>query len=453
MYSSNPVDQRIEFLSQVKVTIFVHTSGEPIVSGYPPPFQFTAISYHWARVSAPWRMQTPRHTATVGAFYHDHFMKLLKWVEENLGKEGIHHVWIDAICIDQSNEAEKAEQLGEITYLFHDAKCVVLAPWLAHRHGIGPVQLYHNYAQRCWVIAEIASARCIYYTYLNGSYVNSSRNNPAAEGFCPPGADPGQMTPTETMQHRRMSDRVVILRRNRNFGEFHVDEIVKIALALEATKEQDKLYALMPIAGKRVPRLRRQFDLQSCIRYFMQNLEPIDRLRLAIGVSRFRNHASVRSHAWRSHAWPSGSSPSWSFGEGSDYLEPWAVDEYMEYNLDASLRLSEDNYSLVFHGRWHKCSVFRGQRTPNSQYYYGLYTIQPDTIQPSVNKYLYYYPQLDKCRHEVILCGFGLDHRRRLVGIILEQGLNEKIGTFMMGPSEGLTHSLEHWKIGSVVIL
>ncbi|KAK9427263.1 hypothetical protein V1505DRAFT_53797 [Lipomyces doorenjongii] len=339
-------------------------------------------------------------------------------------------------------------QLGEITYLFHDAKCVIAAPWLART--IGPVQLYDDYVQRCWVIAEIASAKCIYYTNWNWkeNYMNYSCNNPTLEGFCPPGINPSQMKADEKETHQSMSNRVVILRKQRKFGEFHVDEIVKIAVELKATKEHDKLYALMPTAGKRVERSNFG-DLQSVIRHFMETLEPINRLRLAIGVSRFRNHASVLSSAWASGSSRLGRSPSWSFGQGADYLAPWAVDEYLETCLQGRVQGSgltlhtsvvlEKNHSLIFTGFYHHvCQLLRGNRARDSQYYCSYFYLGPGQM-----RLVFCYPQLDNEKHAVTLCAFGLDRRGRIVGIIVEQ--NEKIGTFM-----GV--GLENFKWGSVVI-
>ena len=155
-----------------------------------------------------------------------------------MGKKGIHHVWIDAICIDQQNESAKVQQLPEITWLFNRAEYVIAAPWLAHRLGtISTVQMYHEYMQRCWVIAEISSAQSVYYTSWNGRNIDSSRNDPKDEGFCPPGEDPRTMEDYEKEWHLDMSNRVVMLREARTFGQFHVDEVVKIALELEATKE------------------------------------------------------------------------------------------------------------------------------------------------------------------------------------------------------------------------
>lgn len=411
----------------MKRTNFVHTNGSVIEASYPPEFQFVAISYHWQQIpeSAWWAIETPTYKALVGAFYQDHFKQLLAWVEKTMGRNRIHHVWIDAICIDQRNEFALAQQLPEITWLFNQASYVIAAPWLAHGPGAPLVQLYHEYMQRCWVVAEISSAKRVYYTGWNGRNVDHSLNDPDKEGFCPPGANPVNMTREEKGWHLDMSDRVVLLRGARFFGRFHVDEVVKMALELEATKEKDKLYALMPAAGLRVSRSRVQMDLQGCIRSLMQDLEkPIDRLRLAMAVSRFRGHATTNPIAW-----PSGRCPSWSFGNGSDYRSPWANDEYLAQSLGTSVTLNEDD-SLRFRGRFHTCQLVAGPQTSNSSFYAAKYhpvpTGAPDTV--------FYHPQLDRDVMDVCLCIFGLDARQRATGIILKQSV--KIGVFMIHASD-----------------
>jgi len=416
---------QITLTSRIAETNFVHTSGKVVRKRYPPHFRYAAVSYHWSNVPK-WALETPTYTANVGAFYRTHLDELLKWVNRTLGKFGIQHVWIDAICIDQSDDASKAEQLGEITYLFHDAYCVVAAPWLAHEIGtMSLVDMYYRYTRRCWVVAELSSATSVYYTSWDGERVFSSRNDPQNEGFCPPGIEPKDMTESETGLHFEMSNRIVLLRRNRAFGQFHVDEIVKIALELEATKEKDKLYALMPIAGQRVPRIATQLDLQSCIRHFMSTMSSIDRLRLAMGVSRFRDHSISTSRAW-----PSGKCPSWSFGNGSNYWSPWADNEYLERGL-GSVQL-RNNDSLVFTGQYHRCRIHQGVKTPSSQYF----ACQYSPVLPGSPTTLFYHPQLDREVQHVHLCQFGLDRLRRVVGIIVEDNSQEKIGIFMMATSE-----------------
>ena len=416
-------------------TVFVRTDGVAKEYKYPPPFKFAAVSYHWQRLQAKdkWNLPTGRYEANIGAFYQDHFKQLLEWVKKVMGKEGIHHVWIDAICIDQQNESAKALQVPEITWLFNRAECVIAAPWLAHRVGtIGTVQMYDEYVQRCWVIAEISSAKSVYYTNWDGRNMNYSRNDPKKEGFCPPGADPNTMKDDEKKMHLSMSNRVVMLRGERTFGQFHVDEVVKIALELKATKEKDKLYALMPTADMRIRRKTVQMDLQECVGDLMHELKgPVNRLRLAMGVSRFRGYAAAKSG-------------SWSFGAGSDYLEPWARSEYLKNPLDASVTLNDDD-SLTFSGRYHKCQMSQGAKTTNSDYHATRYTPVPEGCPNTV----FYHPKLDPGLHKVFLCRFGLDQRRRVVGVIVEEVSQLKIGLFFMQMGDAKS---EHWTGGTVDI-
>lgn len=424
-------------------TTFVKTDGSAFKCRYPPPFKFAAISYHWQKLrDSDWwdvpvnnKSGKVEYQASVGAFYQDHFSQLLKWVEKELGnKYGIHHVWIDAICIDQKNEAAKVQQLPGITWLFNQAECIVAAPWLAHKRGsIGVVQMYDIYMQRCWVIAEISAGKSVFYTHWDGRNMYAAQNDPKAEGFCPPGSDPKKMDQTEKDMHLNMSNRVVMLRGQKNFGSFHVDEVVKIALELDATKEKDKLYALMPTAGKTVRRTNQQMGLQDCIMHFMDSMkEPIDRLRLAMGVSRFPGHLQARA-------------PSWSFGQGAKYNPPWARNEYLENPLDASVKINNDS-SLTFTGKYYECQLSKGAKTSNSLYYAG----ECNPVLPDCSRNLvFYHPQLDREKQNVILCRFGLDQPRRVLGIVVDKKSQTKIGIFFV---EAGASKCESWTKGSVII-
>lgn len=431
---------------KLKETVFIQTEdGEAVVRTYPWKFRFAAISYHWAPDLPEWELETPQHTAIVGAFYRKHFKRLLKWVEEKFGHKGIHHVWIDAISINQRNETIKAKQLPEITFLFHSAAFVIAAPWLAYKTGeISEVQMYHNYMQRCWVIAEITSGKRVCYTTWDGKKMHYDFNStePDSEGFCPPGTEEDDMSDEQKEKKLDMSNRVVILRENRKFGSLHIDEVIKIALDLKATEEKDKLYALMPTAGLRVPRLHgEQMDLQSCVLHFMRELGTIDRLRLVMGVSRFRKQARISSSSGGS-AVP----PSWSFGEGAEYWTPWANNEYLANRLNASVALNEGSqHSITFRGSLHQCKLTRGPESLNSEYYGGIYSPR----MKGDPEYIFYYPQLDRNENDVTLCRFGLDFRNRAVGVIVETGSHEKIGTFMM---EADLRHLEQWRNGQFVI-
>jgi len=429
----------------MKKTNFIHANGTVVQTSYPPNFDFAAISYRWLRLPEEdwWEIETPTYKAQVAAFPIDCFNKLLEWVNLNLVEEGIQHIWIDAICLNQENKSMLAQQLPEMTYLFNRARYVVAAPWLAHRCGTSLTQLYHDWTKRCWVIAEISAAKRIYYTGLKNGEVIGIRNELGKEGFCPPAETP--TTKQEKQMHTCMSNLVVLVRGNRSFGSFHLDELVKIALQLEATHEEDKLYALMPAANleeierrrirKDFQHLEVQMDLQGYVKSLMNCLSETNRLRLAMGVSRFKDHKATSSTAWSP-----GKCPSWSFGNGSEYLPAWANDEYLADSLDNSVKLNENNY-LEFYGKFHKCqlTLLDIPRDKIDSYYYAEYSVSRER---SVR--VAYHPQLDATK--VCLCMFGRDIRGRALGIILDQR-KVKIGVFMMENEDW-----ETWSLGSRII-
>ena len=406
----------------MKEITFVCTDGTAVISPYPPIQPYVAISYRWGYVPS-WQFPTLKYTATVSAFYREHFNRLLSWIKRQLG---ITYVWIDAICINQNNAEDKAKQLGEITRLFHRAEYVIAAPWLAYSLDANVIKVFGEWARRCWVAAEISSAKSIYYTNWADQRMCFSRNDPEQEGFCPPGADPGKMSRDEQEEHRKMSDQVVLLRTVQSFGKFYLDQIAKIALELDATNESDKLYALMPIAGHIVPPKSVQMTLQQCILLFMEKLEPIDRMRLVMGVSRFKQHHRNMS---------------WSFGTGSEYCPPWDKTSFLDNICKASVTLNQDQ-SLTINARYHVCKLIKGNRTTNSSYYASSYdpTIVGD---PSV---LFYHPQIDRPNYRVILITCGLDKHNRTVGIMIDHESREKIGIFM------LQTNYTSWPKGPIIV-
>ena len=392
--------------------VFVQTNGTGTVTlPYPSPStkNYAAISYRWGQGLPSWQLQTRDYLATVSAFYNQHFNLLLTWINTTLK---IPYVWIDAICIDQSSAEDKARQLGEITRLFHNAKAVVAAPWLAHCCHDDITQIYGGWTSRCWVAAEIHSAEVIHYTSWNWDEEcmrwSTSQND--REGFCPPGADPDMMNDEEKAEHRRMSDLVVILRKGRHYGQFHIDEIAKIAVELDAEVEGDKLYALLPTTGAEVPRCDVQMDLEVFVGRLMQTIGQIDRMRLVMGVSRFRD--------------PTYANMSWAFGKGAEYRAPWATDEYLNETGGASVELNED-WSLTIDAQYHTFELERGDLTTNSEYYWV-------DGNDCIGDVLFYHPRIDEESVEVVLISCGLDFRERVVGIMVDCESKEKIGIFML---------------------
>jgi len=380
---------------------------EAVTSSYPPTAKYVAISYRWGSVPS-WELKTPNYTATVSAFYQQHFNILLAWVYHTLN---IPYVWIDAICINQASRSDKARQLGSITRLFHDATAVIAAPWLSQPRDADMIRVFGDWTRRCWVAAEIHSAQVIYYTAWNWSegWMWGDHSRPEHEGFCPPGADPATMSEDEGAEHVRMSNTVVMLRKGRPFGGFHVDEVAKIAVELVAKEDSDKLYALMPMTGVQVPRQEVQMTLGQFIVHLMESLGQVDQMRLVMGVSRFRGY---------------GTNMSWAFGPGAEYRAPWANNEYLEETGGASVVLN-DGRSLTINARYHLCELKQGDQTAKSEFYRG-------SCDPPVGGDLFYHPQTDRPRQGVVLISCGLDCRKRVVGITVDCESREKIGVFML---------------------
>ncbi|KAH8751883.1 heterokaryon incompatibility protein-domain-containing protein [Hyaloscypha finlandica] len=121
---------RITRNSQPFRLLEIHTSSEPFsriectlqhanLLGKPP---FKALSYVWgiANIMVPILLDSKRYDVTRNCY-----AALLR-----LRELGETIVWIDAICIDQSNDEEKCSQIPLMNYIYPAAKDVIV--WLGH---------------------------------------------------------------------------------------------------------------------------------------------------------------------------------------------------------------------------------------------------------------------------------------------------------------------------------
>lgn len=83
--------------------------------------EYEAISYVWGRPIFDHMLWTPAGVI--------HITKSLDSALRGLRlSTGVRHLWTDAVCIDQTNNSEKAQQIGLMGRIYKDAKCVLA--WL-----------------------------------------------------------------------------------------------------------------------------------------------------------------------------------------------------------------------------------------------------------------------------------------------------------------------------------
>jgi hypothetical protein len=82
-------------------------------------FPYTAISYNWDPPETPkWAIQVDRHRCKV----YTNVVSILKSMRSTYRFQ---YVWIDSVCIDQSNNAEKSAQVRIMRQIYENASYVV----------------------------------------------------------------------------------------------------------------------------------------------------------------------------------------------------------------------------------------------------------------------------------------------------------------------------------------
>jgi hypothetical protein len=100
---------------------------------------YHAVSYLWGDPTAPFTDSCDLRVVTTGTSDAEHnyaslpirascstVLRHLRWVKKTRA------LWIDSVCIDQSNSAEKSQQVRVMQYIYRDASKVAM--WLDLSH-------------------------------------------------------------------------------------------------------------------------------------------------------------------------------------------------------------------------------------------------------------------------------------------------------------------------------
>jgi hypothetical protein len=93
---------------------------------------FEALSYAWGSSDKPYSVTLPEGTLPITKSLYIALIRLRR-----RGKR--RYLWVDAICIDQANNAEKVKQILLMPQIYSNASCVLA--WLGEDDGNGTVAL------------------------------------------------------------------------------------------------------------------------------------------------------------------------------------------------------------------------------------------------------------------------------------------------------------------------
>lgn len=126
---------------------------ENVLVSYPAGnhFDYLALSYVCGRVAQDYNIEDGRLPHTLPATLSDAFL-----VVKQLGKR---YLWVDSICIDQKNDAQKAEQIGIMDAIYSGAYATIIN--LSGADATSGIARVGSTAPRCSQIVEKVGTRRI----------------------------------------------------------------------------------------------------------------------------------------------------------------------------------------------------------------------------------------------------------------------------------------------------
>ncbi|KAI4695216.1 uncharacterized protein J4E84_001841 [Alternaria hordeiaustralica] len=93
--------------------------GKFIIANVDSDFAYNALSYMWGDATQTDRVVVDGAAIPVAW----NLTRALEYLRDFAGSEPL-RIWIDAICIDQNNFEERAEQVAMMRTIYHNASCV-----------------------------------------------------------------------------------------------------------------------------------------------------------------------------------------------------------------------------------------------------------------------------------------------------------------------------------------
>jgi hypothetical protein len=90
-----------------------------IVGSLDEPFEYDALSYMWGDAAPVDRMIVDGAVIPIAW----NLARALEYLRDHMNPEPL-RIWIDAICIDQQDDVERADQVGLMRLLYRKAECV-----------------------------------------------------------------------------------------------------------------------------------------------------------------------------------------------------------------------------------------------------------------------------------------------------------------------------------------
>ncbi|ORZ05654.1 hypothetical protein BCR42DRAFT_456788 [Absidia repens] len=98
------------------------------------PIDYVALSYRWGELSETIIDTDLGYLATITSFDLDDFYRLCSMIRQEPDLHAIDYVWVDAICVDQTNPTHRKATIYRMSDIYAGARYVLAVPDLHLRH-------------------------------------------------------------------------------------------------------------------------------------------------------------------------------------------------------------------------------------------------------------------------------------------------------------------------------
>ncbi|CAO3601445.1 unnamed protein product [Absidia cylindrospora] len=95
---------------------------------------FVALSYRWGELEEETVATKAGYVATVKSFSMYDFYELCRMMAKEPDLQSIKYVWVDALCVDQSNDERRKATIYQMTNIYERAAYIVAVPDLHQQH-------------------------------------------------------------------------------------------------------------------------------------------------------------------------------------------------------------------------------------------------------------------------------------------------------------------------------
>ncbi|ORZ07413.1 hypothetical protein BCR42DRAFT_426220 [Absidia repens] len=106
----------------------IHCIQRPLDEGVTGSFEYVAISYRWGELQEAMIDTKVGYTASVTSFDLEEFYGLCFMMTQEFDLKSINYVWVDAICVDQTNHDRRKATIYQMTSIYEQATYILAVP-------------------------------------------------------------------------------------------------------------------------------------------------------------------------------------------------------------------------------------------------------------------------------------------------------------------------------------